>query len=185
MTKLVSCSTFFAKVEAHPPLVTVWMYNESKSICQSWRKQNKGKGKGKDILFNVGGQTGKDCLLTWADGVKVADRRDRTRNLSLRKRCTNYCTTGPHTKWLEGMDTGKELFQTDQAFPQCEMRLLIFPLSVVNVAQSRFSSDVFGFLSFCFFSAQMAKSIQSTFPTHQEGVMQMMVSIMGQWSLTS
>ena len=50
------------------------------------------------ILFNVGGQTGKDCLLTWADGVKVADRRDRTRNLSLRKRCTNHCTTGPHRK---------------------------------------------------------------------------------------
>ena len=54
------------------------------------------KGKeGKGILFNVDGQTGKDCLLTWADGVKVADRRDRTRNLSLRKRCTNHCTTGP------------------------------------------------------------------------------------------
>ena len=50
--------------------------------------------KGKGILFNVGGQTGKDCLLTRADGVKVADRRDRTRNLSLRKRCTNHCTTG-------------------------------------------------------------------------------------------
>ena len=46
-------------------------------------------------LFNVGGQTGKDCLLTWADGVKVTDRRDRTRNLSLRKRCTNHCTMGP------------------------------------------------------------------------------------------
>ena len=30
----------------------------------------------KVILFNVGGQTGKDCLLTWADGVKVADCRD-------------------------------------------------------------------------------------------------------------
>ena len=53
----------------------------------------KGKGKGKVILFNVGGQTGKDCLLTWADGVKVANRRDRTCNLSLRKRCTNHCTT--------------------------------------------------------------------------------------------
>ena len=26
-------------------------------------------GKGKCILFNVGGQTGKDCLVTWADGV--------------------------------------------------------------------------------------------------------------------
>ena len=48
-------------------------------------------------LVKVGGQTGKDCLLTWADGVKVADRRDRTRNLSLRKRCTNHCTTGPHS----------------------------------------------------------------------------------------
>ena len=43
--------------------------------------------KGKGILFNVGGQTGKDCLLTLADGVKVADCRDRTSNLSLRKRC--------------------------------------------------------------------------------------------------
>ena len=52
---------------------------------------------GVQFSFNVGGQTGKDCLLTWADGVKVADRRDRTRNLSLRKRCTNHCTTGPHT----------------------------------------------------------------------------------------
>ena len=50
------------------------------------------KGKG---IFNVGGQTGKDCLLTWAEGVKVADRRDRTRNLLLRKRCTNHCTTDP------------------------------------------------------------------------------------------
>ena len=50
---------------------------------------------GKGILFNVGGQTGKDCLLTWADGVKVADRRDRTRNLSLRKRCH-----GALCKWL-------------------------------------------------------------------------------------
>ena len=27
--------------------------------------------------------------------MKVADRRDRTRNLSLRQRCTNHCTTGP------------------------------------------------------------------------------------------
>ena len=53
--------------------------------------------------FNVGGQTGKDCLLTWADGVKVADRRDRTRNLSFRKRCTNHCTTGiePANFWFE------------------------------------------------------------------------------------
>ena len=41
----------------------------------------------------VGGQTGKDCLLTWADGVKVTDRRDRTRNSRNRKRCTNHCTT--------------------------------------------------------------------------------------------
>ena len=52
-------------------------------------------GKGEGVLFNVGGQTGKDCLLTWADGVKVTDRRDRTRSLSLRKRCTNHCTMGP------------------------------------------------------------------------------------------
>ena len=58
------------------------------------RGKLKVKGKGKGILFNVGGQTGKDCILTWADGVKVADRRDRTRNLSLPKRCTNHCTTG-------------------------------------------------------------------------------------------
>ena len=31
--------------------------------------------------------------------MKVADRRDQTRNLSLRKRCTNHCNTGPHTKF--------------------------------------------------------------------------------------
>ena len=35
--------------------------------------------KGVDLL-NVGGQTGKDCLLTRAHGVKFADRRHRTRN---------------------------------------------------------------------------------------------------------
>ena len=46
------------------------------------------------VLFNVGGQTSKDCLLAWADGVKVADRRDQTRNPSLRKRCTDHCTMG-------------------------------------------------------------------------------------------
>ena len=50
------------------------------------------KGKGNGIWFDVGGQTGKDCLITWADDVKVADRWDRTRNLSLRKRCTIHCT---------------------------------------------------------------------------------------------
>ena len=33
-------------------------------------------GKGKGFLLNIDGQTGKDCLLTWADGVKVADSRD-------------------------------------------------------------------------------------------------------------
>ena len=49
------------------------------------------------VLFIVGGQTGKDCFLTWADGVKVADPRDRTRTLALRKRSTNHCTTGPHS----------------------------------------------------------------------------------------
>ena len=36
--------------------------------------QRKGKVKGTCILFNVGGQTGKRFLLTWADCVKVADR---------------------------------------------------------------------------------------------------------------
>ena len=60
----------------------------------SYKFCKKVKGKG-DYLTSVG-QTGKDCLLTWADGVKVPDRRDRTRNLSLRKRRTNHCTTGPH-----------------------------------------------------------------------------------------
>ena len=65
----------------------------------NWSFTIKVKGKGKGILLNVGGQTGKDCLLTWADGVKVADRRDWTRNLSLWKHCTNHCTTGPHTQW--------------------------------------------------------------------------------------
>ena len=43
------------------------------------------------MLFNAGGQTGKDCLLTRVDGVKVADRLDWTQNvnLSLWKRSTN------------------------------------------------------------------------------------------------
>ena len=48
-------------------------------------------------VYKLIGQTAKDYLLTWADGVKVAARRDRTRNLSFQKRCTNHCTTGPHT----------------------------------------------------------------------------------------
>ena len=56
-------------------------------------------GKGKGILSNVGGQTGKDCLLTRVDGAKVAERRDQNCNLSLRKGCTNHCTTGPHTTY--------------------------------------------------------------------------------------
>ena len=35
--------------------------------------------------------------MVWVDGGKVADRRDRTRNLSLRKRCTNPLHHGtPH-----------------------------------------------------------------------------------------
>ena len=67
------------------------------SVSTTCRLFHCSKGKGKGILFYFGGQTGKDCLLTWADAVKVADRRDRTRNLSLRKRCTNHCTTEPHT----------------------------------------------------------------------------------------
>ena len=68
----------------------------STTLSPSPSFQKKKKGKGKDILFRIGGQTGKDCLITWADGVKVADRRDRTRDLSLRKRCTHHCTMGPH-----------------------------------------------------------------------------------------
>ena len=76
----------------------------------NWLKAMQSQSKGWQVLtvwekvkvkvsfFNVGVLTGKDCLLTWANGVKVADRRDRTRSLSLQKRCTNHCTTGPHTK---------------------------------------------------------------------------------------
>ena len=61
-------------------------------------KQNWGKAYG--ILFNVGGQTGKDWVrpFSWTEGVKLADCwGSQTRNLSLRKRsmCTNHCTTGP------------------------------------------------------------------------------------------
>ena len=41
------------------------------------------KVKGKSI----GGQTGKDCLLTWAGGVKVIDRWDQIGDLSIRKHC--------------------------------------------------------------------------------------------------
>ena len=50
--------------------------------------------KGKGILFYVGGQTGKDCLLTWADGVKVADRRDTTEPASFRSESAAL-TTAP------------------------------------------------------------------------------------------
>ena len=78
---------------------------------------NHWKVKGKGILFNVGGQTGKDCLLTWADGVKVADRRDRTRNLLLRERCTDHWTTGPHTKKsIQARNVWKNIFQTFSVF---------------------------------------------------------------------
>ena len=35
-----------------------------------------------------------NCLFTWPDGVKVADRRDPTRNLSLQKRCTDHLHHG-------------------------------------------------------------------------------------------
>ena len=62
----------------------------SKALCTDWsaclsswsiltrtRKTSESvvlelKVKGKGILFYVGGQTGKDCFLTQADGVKVA-----------------------------------------------------------------------------------------------------------------
>ena len=47
------------------------------------RPSIKCKSKGKGVFFNVGGQTGQDCLLTRAGGVKVANCRIRTGNLSL------------------------------------------------------------------------------------------------------
>ena len=57
----------------------------------------KGKGDGKCILFNVGGQTGKNRLLTWEDGGKVADRRDRAANVRSESAALATSTTGPHT----------------------------------------------------------------------------------------
>ena len=97
------------------------------------------KGKGKGILINGGGQTGKDqCRLTWADGVKVADRRDRTRNLSLRKRCTNHCTTGPHTSEpsnkkiaspFSTKERGKCFYWVKNDFPYFRISSINSPLS--------------------------------------------------------
>ena len=72
--------------------------------------------KGKGILFNVGGQTGKDCLLTWVDGVKVADRRDRTRNLSLRKRRTNHLHQDLLSSYPEHWAESPDWFVTACAF---------------------------------------------------------------------
>ena len=90
---------------------------------------------GKGILFNVGGQTGKDCLLTWADGVKVADRRDRTSNLSLRKRCTNHCTTGPHGSVLS-FDSGTFPHFDSGTCPRssflCSVTLISFVKSIMR-----------------------------------------------------
>ena len=54
------------------------------SLCLWLQNFASVKVKGKCILLNVSGQTGKYCLLTWAGGVKVADHQDRTGNLSLR-----------------------------------------------------------------------------------------------------
>ena len=53
--------------------------------------------KGKGIVFNVGDQTGKDCLLTCADGVKVADRRDRTTTFGSESAARTTYTTGHHS----------------------------------------------------------------------------------------
>ena len=70
-------------------------------------------------------KTGKDCLLTRADGVKVADRRDRTRNLSLRKRCTNHCTTGPHTPHIFGSSGARIEFHRGQLFISLSLFFLL------------------------------------------------------------
>ena len=56
------------------------------------------RSKGKAILYSIGGQTGKDCLLTWASGVKSRwlSGIEPASNRSLQKCCTNHCTTWPH-----------------------------------------------------------------------------------------
>ena len=43
----------------------------------------------------------KQAKTAFLHGLTVwkSPRRDWTRNLSLRKRCTNHCTAGPHTVW--------------------------------------------------------------------------------------
>ena len=58
------------EIWARSPECSVIAHNRNLNapkICKITASSDKGKGKG--ILFNVGGQTGKDCLLTWADGV--------------------------------------------------------------------------------------------------------------------
>ena len=56
------------------------------------------KGKGKGILWpnrqRLPSYMGRRC-----ESRRLADRRDRTRHLSLRKRCTNHCTTGRVFHW--------------------------------------------------------------------------------------
>ena len=37
------------------------------------------------------------AFFAWTDGVTIADRRDRTRNLSLRKHCTDHLHHGTLT----------------------------------------------------------------------------------------
>ena len=49
----------------------------------------------KNTVTSVAKQAKTAFLSTWANGGKVADRRDRTHNLSLRKHCTNHCTRDP------------------------------------------------------------------------------------------
>ena len=80
------------------------------------------KGKGKGILFNVGGQTGKDCLFTWADGVKVADRRDLA--------CwTNARCRGRSMQWLYSNSKkcpGVNIFASRRAFMETLYSLEFF-----------------------------------------------------------
>ena len=54
------------------------------------------KVKGKGILFNVGGQTGTDCLLTWADGVKLPIVGIEPATFRSKSAAHTTYTMGPH-----------------------------------------------------------------------------------------
>ena len=57
---------------------SIWKLQSFTFFFRFFYRFFKYEGKSKGIAFNVVGQTGKACLLTWADSVKVADRRNRT-----------------------------------------------------------------------------------------------------------